>query len=202
MLHYQILPLNDLPKLADAWSVIDFFEAVPAQLHGSLLLEMTRRRAVLTQLEDGSMLLLLCFQRRAAILTTDGIERCMPVQPVRNDRAWLLALMPSGAATPLWELPASPIYLGKLSGRHYSIKIGDRTHITAPVATCPWDWAWRPTLGPAYLKIFLERSHAVIQNWLTQNLPYSYFVANENCLRSTIHRTTDNLLRYSHGIYS
>jgi len=84
--------------LAEAWRIVDFFAIVPKQVHGGLLFEMNRGkvRACLVELPDLGLLLLLRMRSAAAWLEVDsgGRPRAIAGQPVRNDNARILALMP------------------------------------------------------------------------------------------------------------
>jgi len=198
-IQWHARPAPTLESLAPAWSVVDFFAEAPLHLHGSLLLALTRARALLVAFTDGRNMLLIHFQDAAAVWVQDGQERCSSVQRVRVDNVGFMAFMPLGSGEALQSLAHGPLTLDVAVSSHVDVRIGAHTRITCLPASRSWDWAWGPTLGPVFLSLYLDRSREQIREWLRKNLPSGY-VFDQDCVRSTRNPNPEGGLRHSDEI--
>ncbi len=196
---WRAQPAAVLETLAQAWSVVDFFAEVPRHLQGSLLLALTRRKALVVEFTDGRSMLLIHFDDAAAVWQHGTCERCVSVQRVRLDNAWLLALVPQGNGQSLRSLPPGTLTLSPAARGHVDVHIGTQLRITGLPPSRSWDWAWGPTLGPLYLSIYVGRSVAQILEWLRANLPEGY-VLDGHCARATRNPQPEGRLRHTDEI--
>lgn len=198
-LQWRAQPTEALGALAHSWTVVDFFADVPAYLQGSLLLALTRSRALSVAFSDGRDLLLIHFSDAAAVWQQDAGERCVAVQRVRRDNAWLLACMPEGSGSSTMSLPPGPLTLRTAACGHVDVLVGTHTRITCLPASRSWDWAWSPSLGPLFLSVFIERTAGEIRRWLSDNLPDGY-VFDGDRVRATRNPQPGGRLRHTDEI--
>lgn len=199
-LQWCALPTGKLDAYAPAWSVVDFFAEAPHHLQGSLLLAMTRTKALLAAFTDGRSMLLVHFRDAAAVWQFDGRERCEQVQRIREDNAWLMAFMPEGTGSSSMPLPPARITLSAPLRGHVDVHVGAHLRITRLPASRSWDWAWGQTLGPAFLSVFIDRTAAQIREWLSENLPSGYAFDGDR-VRSTRNQQPQGRLRHTDEIW-
>ncbi len=192
-----------LPTLADQWSIVNFFLAVPWHLQGSVLLALTRKRALVIELSNGLRVVLLKLYTAAVRLHQYGKEHYHIGQSMEHSDSYLLAFAPSAQAENLlaeqfakpqtyderlkaqkrervlnaasartdyqWQLPAGTMQL-RADYRWFVLDIASSTEHAmrvAPVfARGSWTWAWRGSVGPVYLWIYVDRSKQQIRDWL------------------------------------
>lgn len=193
-------PIPTLEALAPRWSVVDFFAEAPEHLQGSLLLALTRKRALLVAFSDGRSMLLIHFSDAVAVWQHDSCERCKTVQRIRDDNAWLMAYMPEGTGRATISLPPAPLALRAAARGHFDVLIGAQMRITCLRASRSWDWAWGPTLGPLFLSVFVDQSATEIRQWLGENLPEGYAFDGDR-VRSTRNPQPEGRLRHTDEIW-
>ena len=161
---------------------------------------MTRASALLAEFTDGRSMLLIHFRDAAAVWRQGDQTRCKAVQRVRNDNAWLLAMMPEGSGSSTIRLPPGPLTLRTAAHGHVDVLIGAHTRITCLPASRAWDWAWSPSLGPLFLSVFIERTAGEIRRWLSDNLPDGY-VFDGDRVRATRNPQPGGRLRHTDEIW-
>ena len=70
------------------------------------------------------------FLDAAAVWQQGTCERCVEVQRIRLDNAWLLALMPQGNGQSLRSLPPGPLARSAAARGHVDLHIGTQMRIT------------------------------------------------------------------------
>jgi hypothetical protein len=146
-----------LPALADRWMIVNFFAVAPKHLQGSVLLALTRKRALLLEFTTGSQLLLLKLKNAAVQLQRDGKEHYFIGQCMRYSDSYFLALAPAEQAK---FLPAERIDAAiSSSWRH------DRKHQEHVRASAITDYQWEVPPGPMQLKPLTGNSSNRANKW-------------------------------------
>jgi hypothetical protein len=196
------LSLNALPTLGESWRVVDGLTETPKHLQGSLLLALMRQGVVLAALPDGRTTLWVRTPTTAFLLKQGSMTHFLAAQQIRQDRAWFLALLPGADDL----LPAGSLRVENM-GTYHDIFIGDMALLTPAPNNRPWDWAWNPTLGPVYLKLFVDRTAEQLRAWLQKRLPNAYRLNEYGQAQSTLSNDSqifihDGELTFSHGYHN
>ena len=152
----------ELPSITEQWRIVNFFAAVPKHLQGSVLLALTRKRALLIELSTGIQILLLKLKSAAVEILCNTKVYYLCGQSMRHSDSYLLAFAAqSQAATLLVEhIEDAP----STSWRHQSRR--DQA-IKASGIT---DYQWQVPPGAMRLRHCSSKRSARLKPWFALDI--------------------------------